>query len=198
MLDNADVDTLTAIGRLHMNAGRYPAAVETLTRAVALKPDHLQAAHALADSLLRTGRIDEGQQSQKEVERLRERVGMRQRRERQAGMLGVQAELRMRERQYGAAIAIWQQLIALEGGGATNYLRLAEAFAEVGRLEEAASQIQLAIATRNAGSEAHRRLADVYASLGRNDESARERRTYVEQRLKQLRELNSGEAASAK
>ena len=198
MLDNADVDTLTAIGRLHMNAGRYPAAVETLTRAVALKPDHLQAAHALADSLLRTGRIDEGQQSQKEVERLRERVGTRQRRERQAGMLGVQAELRMRERQYGAAIAIWQQLIALEGGGATNYLRLAEAFAEVGRLEEAASQIQLAIATRNAGSEAHRRLADVYASLGRNDESARERRTYVEQRLKQLRELNSGEAASAK
>ena len=104
----------------------------------------------------------------------------------------------MRERQYGVAIAIWQQLIALEGGGATNYLRLAEAFAEAGRLEEAASQIQLAIATRNAGSEAHRRLADVYASLGRNDESARERRTYVEQRLKQLRELDGQAAAPVK
>jgi tetratricopeptide (TPR) repeat protein len=198
MLDNADVDTLTAIGRLHMNAGRYPAAVETLTRAVALRQDHLQAAHALADSLLRTGRIDEGQQSQKEVERLRERVGTRQRRERQAGMIGVQAELRMRERQFGSAIALWQQLIELEGGGATNYLRLAEALAGTGRLEEAAFQIKLAIATRNAGPEAHRRLAEAYASLGRNDESTSERRTYVELRLKQLRELDGDSAASVR
>jgi tetratricopeptide (TPR) repeat protein len=198
MLDTADVDTLTTIGRLHMNADRYPAAIETLTRAVALKPDHLQAAHALADSLLRAGRIDEGEQRQQEAERLRERVGARQRRERQAGMLAVQAELRMRERQYGSAIGIWQQLIELEGGGATNYLRLSEALVGVGRLDEAASQIQLAIATRNAGPEAHRRLADAYASLGRNDESARERRTYVEQRLTQLRELDGQDAAPIK
>ena len=198
MVDNADVDTLTAIGRLHMNAGRYPAAVEMLTRAVALKPDHLQAAHALAASLLRAGRVDDGQQRQQEAERLRERVGARQRRDRQSGMLAVQADLRMRERQYGSAITIWLQLIELEGGGATNYLRLSEALAGTGRLEEAASQIQLAIATRNAGPEAHRRLADVYASLGRDDESARERRVYVDQRLKQLRELDGQQAAPVK
>jgi tetratricopeptide (TPR) repeat protein len=198
MLDRVDADTLTAIGRLHMNAGRYPAASETLTRAVALKPDHLPAAHALADSLLRAGRLDEGQQRQKDAERLRERAVARQRRERQAGMLAVQAELRMREREYVSAIAIWQQLIELEGGGATNYLRLAEALAGLGRLEEAASQIRLAIATRNAGPEAHRRLADVYASLGRNDESTSERRTYVEQRLRQLGELDSVTATLSK
>lgn len=113
-------------------------------------------------------------------------------------MIGVQAELRMRERQFGSAIALWQQLIELEGGGATNYLRLAEALAGTGRLEEAASQITLAIATRNAGPEAHRRLAEAYASLGRNDESTSERRTYVELRLKQLRELDGDSAASVR
>ena len=159
-LDSADVDALTAIGRLHLGAGRYPAAVETLTRAVALKPDHLPAVHARADSLLRAGRMVEGEQQRKESERLQERGVERERRSRTLGMLAVQAELHMRERQYGSAIAIWQQLIELEGGSATTYLRLAEALAGAGRRAEAASQIQLAIASRNAGPEAHRRLAD--------------------------------------
>jgi tetratricopeptide (TPR) repeat protein len=198
MLDSADVETLTAIGRLHMNAGRYPAAVETLTRAVALKPDHLQAVHTLADSLLRAGRTADGEQRRYEAERLQERAVARQRLVRNVGMLSVQAELRMRERDYGSAIAIWQQVIALEGGSATNHLLLAEALAGAGRLEEAASQIQMAIARRNAGPEAHRRLADVYASLGRNDESTSARRTYIAQRVRQLGELDGVTATLAK
>ncbi len=190
MLDPADVGTLTTIGRQHLAAGRYPAAIETLTRAVALQPENTSAVHALADSLLRAGRIDEGQKRRKESERLQERAVARERLRRTAGMLAVQAELHMGERQYGSAIAIWQTVIELEGGSASTYLQLAEALAGAGRLAEAASQIQLAIASRNAGPEAHRRLADVYASLGRNDESASVRRTYIEQRLRQLGQLD--------
>jgi tetratricopeptide (TPR) repeat protein len=198
MLNSADVDTLTTIGRLHMSAGRYPAAVETLTRAVALQPDNLQAVHAQTDSLLRAGRLVEGEQQRKEAERLQERAVEQQRRLRTLGMLAVQAEVQMRERQYVSAIATWQRLIQIEGGKATSHLRLAEALAGAGRLEEAASQIQQAIATRNAGPEAHRRLAEVYASLGRNDESARARRLYVEQSLRQLGELQGYTAALAR
>lgn len=190
MLDSADVDTLTTVGRLHMSAGQYSAAVETLTRAVALKPDHLQAVHARADSLLRAGNIVEGEQQRKDAERLQERVVEQRRRSRTVGMLAVQAELDMRERRYDAAITTWQQVITLEGGRATNYLQLAEALVGAGRLAEAATQIQLAIASPNAGPEAHRRLADVYASLGRRDESAKARRTYIEQRLRQLGQLD--------
>ena len=186
MLDPADAGTLTSIGRQHLAAGRYPAAIETLTRAVALQPENTPAVHALADSLLRAGRIDEGQKRRKESEQLQERAVARERLRRTAGMLAVQAELHMGERQYGSAIAIWQKVIELEGGSATNYLRLAEALAGAGRLAEAASQIQLAIALPNAGPGAHLRLADVYASLGRNAESASARRTYIEQRLRQL------------
>jgi tetratricopeptide (TPR) repeat protein len=190
MLDPADVGTLTTIGRQHLAAGRYPAAIETLTRAVALQPENAPAVHALADALLRDGRIDEGQKRRKESEQLQERAVARERLRRTIGMLAVQAELRMGERQYGSAIAIWQQVIELEGGSATNYLRLAEALAGAGRLAEAAFQIQLAIASPNAGPEAHRRLADVYASLGRNAESASARRTYIEQRLRQLGQVD--------
>jgi tetratricopeptide (TPR) repeat protein len=190
MLNSGDVDALTAIGRLHMSAGRYPAAVDALTRAVALKPDHLQAVHARADALLRAGRMVEGEQQRKDAQRLQERAVARERLRRTAGMLAAQAELHMAERQYGSAIAVWQQVIDLEGGRATTHLQLAEALAGAGRLAEAAAQIQLAIASPNAGPEAHRRLADVYASLGRNAESATARRTYVEQRLRQLGQLD--------
>jgi predicted Zn-dependent protease len=150
----------------------------------------MPAVHALADALLRAGRIDEGQKRRKESEQLQTRTVARERVRRTAGMLAAQAEVHMGERRYGSAIAIWQQVIELEGGGATNYLRLAEALTGEGRLMEAAAQIQLAIASRNAGPEAHRRLADVYASLGRADESASARRTYVEQRLRQLGQLD--------
>jgi hypothetical protein len=38
-----------------------------------------------------------------------------------------------------------------------------------------------------AGAEAHRRLAELYDTLGRIAESARERATYVERRLEDLR-----------
>jgi tetratricopeptide (TPR) repeat protein len=190
MLDPADVGTLTSIGRQHLAAGRYLAAIETLTRAVALQPEHMPAVHALADALLRAGRIDEGQKRRKESEQLQARTVARERVRRTAGMLAVQAELHMAERQYGSATAIWQKVIELEGGGATNYLRLAEALVGAGRLVEAASQIQLAIASPNVGPEAYRRLADVYASLGRNAESASARRIYIEQRLRQLGQLD--------
>ena len=39
----------------------------------------------------------------------------------------------------------------------------------------------------NARPETHRRLAEVYAGLGRTEESARERRSYAELRLEELR-----------
>ena len=194
MLDTSDAETLTAIGRLHLTAGRYSASVETLTRAVALEPANPQAVHALGDALVRAGRAAEGQQRLEESERLQARAVEQQRRQRTAGMLAVQAELRMRERQYDTAIELWQQVIDLERGRIENHLRLAEAFAGAGRLEQAAVHIQRAISL-NAGPEAHLRLAEVWAALGRTEESVRERRTYVEQRLQQLREP-SGETGA--
>jgi hypothetical protein len=39
----------------------------------------------------------------------------------------------------------------------------------------------------NPRPEARRRLAEVYAAMGRTDESARERQTYTERRLEELR-----------
>jgi tetratricopeptide (TPR) repeat protein len=192
MLDATDAETITSIGRLHVSGGRYADAVVALTRAVSIQPSHAQAVHALGMALAATGRTFEAGQRLKESEQLQGQAVEQQRRSRTAGMLALQAELRMREGHHEAAIPLWQRVIELENVSATDYLRQAESLAAVGRLEDAVVSIEMAI-SRKAGPEAHRRLADAYAALGRRNESVRERRTYVELRLQELRAA-AGEA----
>jgi tetratricopeptide (TPR) repeat protein len=186
LLDPLDTETLTALGQLHLMADRGAQAVAALERALAIQSDHSEALHALSDALLRTGRTAEGQKRREESEQLRTKDGDDQRRRRNTAMLTVQAELKMAEKDYAEAIDTWQQVIALEGRDRASHLRLAEAYAAAGRLQEAAASIETAISLK-AGPEAHRRLAEVYAALGRSPDSARERQTYSEKRLEELR-----------
>ena len=189
LLDTSDAETLTAIGQLHLSAGRFPAAVEIMTRAIALEPTRPEAVHALGDALVRAGRSAEGQMYLEASERLQAQAIEQQRRRRTAGMLSLQAEVRISQRAYDAAADLWQQVIDLDSSNPMHYLRLADALAGAKRLEEAVAQLQLAI-SRDAGPEAHRRLVDIYVALGRPDESARERTAYVKVRLQQLRGLS--------
>jgi tetratricopeptide (TPR) repeat protein len=186
LLDTADAETLTAIGRLHLTAEQYASAVEALERAVVLGGDDRQATHALGTALIRGGRTAEGQQVLDESERLQTRALDDQRRLRTAGMLKLTAESRTSDGNFDAAIETWQEVIALERGVAANHLRLAEVLVKVKRLEEAAGELQTAISLK-AGPDARRRLADVYAAMGRTGESARERELYVEERMREHR-----------
>jgi tetratricopeptide (TPR) repeat protein len=184
-LDTTDAETFTVLGRLHVGAGRYTDAVDALTRAKALEPGNAQAVHALGEALMRAGRTAEGQAQLEESERLRNAVVEEQRRQRTSGMLALQAEMYVRDGQHDRAIETWQKVIELDGGGAANHLRLAEALVAAKRLDEAAAQIQKAI-SQNAGPDAHRRLSEVYAAMGRRDDSTREQATYVKLRLEQI------------
>jgi tetratricopeptide (TPR) repeat protein len=184
-LDAANADTLTALGRLHLGAARYPAAVEALTRAVTLAPASPASVHALGEALTSAGQAAEGRRHLEEAERLRSQAVETQRRLRTAGMLALEAELHLAQGRHEQAIAAWQQVIELQGRSAATHLRLAETYAAAKQLDEAASQLRMAIAA-NAGADAHRRLADVYAAMGRSDDSARERAAYATARLREL------------
>ncbi len=186
LLDPLDTETLTTLGQLHLMADRPAQAVDALERALAIQPDRSEALHALSEALLRTGKTAEGQRRREESEQLQTKDVDEQRRRRSAAMLIVQAELKMTGKEYGEAIDVWQQVLALERRDAASQLRLAEAYAATGRLEDAATAIQTAI-TFKAGADAHRRLAELYAALGRSEDSARERQTYTEKRLEELR-----------
>ncbi len=187
LLDPDAVDTLTDLGRLHLTAGRPARAVEALERAIGGDPTNALAVHALADALIRAGRIIEGKQRLEESERLQARAIEDERRVRTAGVLTLQAEVRMGARDFNVAIDLWRQAIAAQRGSAVRQLRLADALVAADRRDEAVTEYLTAISL-GASAEAHRRLAELYDALGRAAESARARATYVERRFAELRE----------
>ena len=187
LLDPNDVETLTELGRLHVTVGHVAGAGEALERAVAIDPANRLALRALADALIRAGRTTEGKQRLEESERLQARAIEDDRRAKTAAVLRLNAEIRRGQRDYAGAIDLWRQAISLQGGNAVLHLRLAEALAAAKRTDEAVAEYLRAISLR-AGADAHRRLAELYDALGRTADAARERVTYVDRRLQELRQ----------
>ena len=185
LLDPLDAETLTALGRLHLAAGRTPRAIAALERALALDAGNSQALQALGNALTRAGRTAEGRQRLEESVRRQAQDVEDQRSRRTSAMLSVQAAIHVSRGEYEAAIDIWKQAITIRRDS-VGPLQVADALTKAGRLEEASAVLQAAIRS-NPRPEMHRRLAEVYAALGRTDESARERLTYTEQRLEELR-----------
>jgi tetratricopeptide (TPR) repeat protein len=187
MLNPDDAETLSGIGRLHLAAGRLPESIDALQRAVAIDRNNQEALQALGDALVRAGKITEGQTRLQESAQLRTRSIDEERLTRTIALLTVQANVRKDERDFAGAIDLWDQIIQLRRESASAHLRLAETYVAAGQLDEAVTAYQAAIAL-GAGVDIHRRLAELYAALGRNDESARERASYVQQRLEELRQ----------
>ena len=185
LLKPDDSEALTEIGRLHLAAGRVMQAVEALQRAVALDVANVKAVHALGTALIRVGRDAEGQQRLEESERLEARTIEDERRQRTAGMLRLESEVRMDQQDYQAAADLLKQLIAAQRGNAATHLRLADALVALKRIDEAAAELQTAISLK-AGADAHRRLAEVFDLMDRRDDAARERETYAQRRLAEL------------
>ena len=191
LIDPDAVSTLTELGRLHLSAGRPARAIGLVERAVAREPTNALAVRTLADALVRAGRAAEGKQRLEEFERLQARALEIERRVRTTALVALQAEIRAGERQFSEAIDLWRQAIALQPGSAARQLRLADALVAVKRHDEAVTEYLAAIAL-GAGADAHRRLAAVYDTLGRPADSARERATYVDRRLEELRQRAAG------
>jgi len=70
-LGGEDAATVSAIGRIHLDAERFDDAERSLRRAVALSPANPQARYALGNMLIRMGKTAEGMQHLKESDRLR-------------------------------------------------------------------------------------------------------------------------------
>ena len=81
LLGVEDVETLTAIGQIHLGAERFDAAEATLRRAVATDPKYSQARYALGTTLMRVGKTVEGKQQLDEFQRLRSAALDEQRRQ---------------------------------------------------------------------------------------------------------------------
>jgi tetratricopeptide (TPR) repeat protein len=191
MLDPGDEETRIALGRLHLAAGRAGQAVEILEPTETAPVSNLEAVRALGEALVRAGKTTEGQRRLQQSERMQAEATEEDRRARTAATLGLQAEVRMTERDYAGAIELWQQVIAMKRANASTFLRLADALVAERRLDEAVKVYETAISL-DAVADAHRRLADVYDLLGSPEESARARALYVARQLEQLKQHATG------
>jgi tetratricopeptide (TPR) repeat protein len=191
MLDPSGQDTRIELGRLHLAAGRAAEAIALLEGAGAVGSGDRRAVRILGEALLRVGRTAEGESRLQESQRLQAQAVEEERRLRTAAILTLQAEVRMRERDYAGAIDLWPQVFAIRRGGASPRLRLADALVAAGRLDEAVDAYEAAISL-DAGVDVHRRLSDTYEALGRRDDGARERARYIERQLDALRQRAAG------
>jgi len=69
-----DAETTAVMGQIHLNAGRLTMAETVLRRAVAMAPDSAGARYALARTLLRVGKEEEGQRHLAAFRRLQDRI----------------------------------------------------------------------------------------------------------------------------
>jgi tetratricopeptide (TPR) repeat protein len=72
-IGHEDALTVAVMGRIHLNAGRLATAETVLRRAVAMAPDSAEARYALARTLLRAGKEEDGQRQLAEYQRLQEK-----------------------------------------------------------------------------------------------------------------------------
>ena len=95
-LGHEDALTAAVMGRIHLDAGRLTLAETVLRRALTMAPDSTEARYALARTLLRAGKEQEGQQELAKFQRLQQ-VALEQRRQQ------YEDELRERTRQLRGA-----------------------------------------------------------------------------------------------
>jgi tetratricopeptide (TPR) repeat protein len=94
-LGHEDALTAAVMGRIHLNAGRLTMAEAVLRRAVAMAPDSAEARYALARTLLRAGKNEEGQKQLAEFRRLQETLLQEQRQKYETEQRGRDEQLRV-------------------------------------------------------------------------------------------------------
>jgi tetratricopeptide (TPR) repeat protein len=184
LLGGADAESLTALGQLHLGAGRLEDAEAVLRRAVAMEPDRQDARYALGRTLLQQGRAGEAREQLDAFQRLRDRAMDDQRRTFEIDKLRAEAAQQSAAGHAKEAAAIWGQIVDRLPGSPEFRVAAADALVAIGEFQKAAGHLEKA-ATFGAWPAVQSRLAEVYAKLGRREESERARQAY-EQQMKDL------------
>ena len=111
LIDPADAEACAAIGQIHLSAGRYDDAIEILQRAVNLKPQHKEARYALANALVRLGKMDEGKRELEVVAKLQAEALEEEHQSYELNQLKLEGNLRFNEGKYEEAASLWRQVV---------------------------------------------------------------------------------------
>ena len=137
LIDPLDADAHAGVGQIHLDAGRYDQAVTALRRAVELSAHFTEARYALATALMRLGNTAEAAPELERVEQAQRQSLASRRRNMSLDVLKEEAALRAAEGRYETAIALYENALAL-GADPVVYRQIAELYAKVGRINDAA------------------------------------------------------------
>jgi tetratricopeptide (TPR) repeat protein len=186
MLATGRADAYAGMAQVHLKEGRYADAVESSRRSLDLDADHRQARYALATSLLRLGRTDEGQKELETFQRLQAEDAAAHSRDLELGALKREASESSANGDHEKAVSLFRKALVLEPNAAVSHLNLGLALLYAGRPADAIASFKSAAAL-NAPPDVHRLLAQAYAALGQDDESRREVALYEQMKQESLR-----------
>lgn len=185
-LDPASVKALAATAQIHLREARYAEAADAATRVLELDAEHREARYALATSLIRLGRNDEGrreldifERQQAEDTAARTRLFEIEGYKREAALSGAAGD-------HDRAIALLRTVVDADPTVPGSLLDLGFALIDAGR-HAAATPILQKAAELGAHYEVHRHLAAAYSALGSDEDSRRERTLYEQLRRDALR-----------
>jgi tetratricopeptide (TPR) repeat protein len=137
LINPEDTEAHAGIGQIHLNAGRDAEAVDALLRATEVAPANHDARYALASALVRLGRTEDAAAHFVRVEQAQRQQLAERRRVLTQDVLKEEAALRTAEGKFDAAIALYEQALAVSADAAA-YERLAVLYSRVGRAPDAA------------------------------------------------------------
>jgi uncharacterized protein (TIGR02996 family) len=190
LIDSADAEAYASIGQIHLSAGRYAEAVEILQKAVSLKPQYREARYALANALIRLGRMDEGRRELEVVAKLQAEAVEEEHRSYELSQLKLEADLLSTEGKYEEAAAMWQQIADRQPGFSSNFASLGKAMANAGRHQSAIESFERALAI-GGEPDLHQSLAEQHEALGDLEAAQREHALFRQLKQEQLRQLGS-------
>lgn len=190
MLHAAEPEAHAAMAQVHLRAGRYAEAVDASRRALEQDPVHTQARYALATSLIRLGKADEGRQELQLFQRLQAEVMEARSRVLELGGLAREAAEASSRGEYAKAVDLRRQVLDYDRS-APAHVDLGLALLRAGQPAEALESFRTALG-RPGSFEVHRHLADAYQALGEIDLSRQEQATYQQMKQDALRRKNAG------
>lgn len=191
MLDPDRTGAYATMAQVHLQAGRYQAALEAADHTLELNVAHREARYVRATALMRLGRRDEGRAELQTFQRLQAEDDAARTRLLQLNGLRREAAVSAASGDYDRAVALRRQVLVQEPGAAASHLELGLALVGAGQLAEAADRLETAAAL-NAPIAVYRHLAEVYAALGRAEDSQRARETYQQRKRELLRRRSAG------
>ena len=177
LIDPRNAAAHFGIGQIHLDAGRYPEAVDSLRRAAELASASTEVQYALATAMTRAGNGEEAKQYFARVEQAQQQMLADRRRALSLDVIKEEAALRAAEGNYERAAALWEQVLTREPARASNHTGFAAVLASAGRTDAAIERSEKAL-TLGAEATAYLHLAELYAKAGRAPDAARARLMY--------------------